>query len=56
MVITDFGIAGGLHGQEEGTGTRVPIGTPAYMSPEKITAQLSDGELGPGRGWELFWD
>lgn len=31
-------------------------GTPAYMSPENITLQLSDGDFGLVKGWGLFWD
>lgn len=32
------------------------VGTPAYMSPENSTLQLSGGDFGLGRGWGLFWN
>jgi serine/threonine protein kinase len=56
--ILDFGIAK-LAAQQQGsvrTNTNMLMGTPIYMSPEKITLQISDGDFGLLRGWGLFWD
>ena len=43
-VLTDFGIARGMEGDEPGlTSAGVPMGTPEYMSPEQVRGEALDG-------------